>query len=191
MIRRLTTLMVGLVLLAGCGASVPTPGQFQEPTSSVSVPVAVARPAKMVIPAINADSTLIPLGLNPDKTFAVPPVSNPKQASWFDGGPTPGEPGPAVILGHIDGHKIQGIFWRLKELKPGDVVEIFYMDNTERDFHVTRNIQAPKNNFPSREVLGFTPYPELRLITCGGAFDPHGAADGTGSYMDNTIVFAA
>jgi hypothetical protein len=191
MIRRLTTVMVGLVLLTGCGVSVPTPGQFQEPTTSVPVPVAVPRPAKMVIPAINAESTLIPLGLNPDKTFAVPPVSNPKQASWFDGGPTPGDPGPAVILGHIDGHKIEGIFWRLKELKPGDVVEIFYVDNSERDFHVTRNIQAPKNKFPATEVLGFTPDPELRLITCGGAFDPHGAADGTGSYLSNTIVFAA
>lgn len=190
MIRRLTTVMVGLVLLAGCGVHVPTPGQFQEP-APVTAPVVVSAPAKMIIPAINAESTLIPLGLNPDKTFTVPPVATPKQASWFDGGPTPGEPGPAIILGHIDGHKIPGIFWRLKELKPGDVVEIFYVDGSKRDFHVTRNIQALKNKFPQQEVLGFTPHPELRLITCGGDFDPHGAADGTGSYLSNTIVFAA
>jgi hypothetical protein len=42
-----------------------------------------------------------------------------------------------------------------------------------------------KDRFPTQAVYGPTPDPELRLITCGGAFDY-----ATGHYLSNIVVYA-
>jgi sortase (surface protein transpeptidase) len=93
--------------------------------------------------------------------------------------------GPAVILGHIDGNRQEGIFWRLHALKPGATVSIGRQDGTTVTFTVTKVAQVPKNAFPTTMVYGDTADPELRLITCGGAFDAT-----THNYLDNVIVYA-
>src|SRR5581483_4517 len=76
-------------------------------------PLAPSPPTELRIDAINATSSLIPLGLNPDQTIAVPPVSNPLQASWYKLGPTPGAQGPPIIRGPANGAAREGIFARL------------------------------------------------------------------------------
>jgi hypothetical protein len=43
----------------------------------------------------------------------------------------------------------------------------------------------PKSRFPTAAVYGPTPDAELRLVTCGGTFDP-----ATGHYLSNVIAFA-
>jgi sortase (surface protein transpeptidase) len=112
-------------------------------------------------------------------------VSKPLQAGWYRLGPTPGEVGPAVLLGHVDGNKQKGIFFRLKELVPGDRVTVSRMDGSVVPFVVTKVNQIDKDEFPTQAVYGDTAGPELRLITCGGSFDR--AAH---SYRDNIIVYA-
>jgi sortase (surface protein transpeptidase) len=131
-------------------------------------------------------SSLVGLGLNADGTVEVPPVTAPMQAGWFAGGPRPGEPGPAVILGHVNGGGHAGIFARLHELKAGDEVLIGRSDGGSARFVVRRVDQVAKNEFPTDAVYGDTAGPELRLITCGGTFDR--AAH---SYRDNVIVYAS
>ncbi|MGQ0481383.1 MAG: sortase domain-containing protein, partial [Pseudonocardia sp.] len=91
-------------------------------------PLAAADPVDLRIEAINASSTLVPLGLNADQTITVPPLDQPLQASWYRLGPTPGAAGPAVILGHINGNGQDGIFARLHEVKPGDQVKVSRQD---------------------------------------------------------------
>jgi Sortase domain len=145
-----------------------------------------SEPAALDIPKIGAHSSLVPLGLNPDNTVQVPPVSTPMQAGWYSYGPAPGEPGPAVILGHVDGNRQPGIFYRLSELRPGDVVTVSRKDSTEARFVVRKVEEIGKDRFPTDAVYGDTADPELRLITCGGSFDR--AAH---SYRDNIIVYAA
>ncbi|MBP2327926.1 LPXTG-site transpeptidase (sortase) family protein [Kibdelosporangium banguiense] len=115
----------------------------------------------------------------------VPPVSQPMQAGWYKFGPAPGEVGPAVILGHVDGDKKPGIFFRLRELKPGDEILVARQDGKTAKFVVQQLDQIAKSEFPEEQVYGDTGQPELRLITCGGAFDrtEH-------SYKDNIIVYA-
>jgi sortase (surface protein transpeptidase) len=137
------------------------------------------------IPKIGAHSSLVPLGLNPDNTVQVPPVSTPMQAGWYSYGPTPGETGPAVILGHVDGMKQAGIFYRLRELASGDRVSVSRRDGSTARFVVTRVDRVSKDAFPTDAVYGNTAGPELRLITCGGDFD-HTAHN----YRDNVIVYA-
>jgi sortase (surface protein transpeptidase) len=179
------------LLLGGCGAG---PGAGQAPPAapvqagapSTAVPeMAKSDPVSLDIPSIGAHSSLVPLGLNADNTVQVPPVSTPLQAGWYKFGPTPGETGPAVVLGHVDGDKHKGIFYRLKEMKPGDDVAIARQDGTTARFKVTKVDEVPKDVFPSDAVYGDTAGPELRLITCGGVFDRSAH-----SYVDNIIVYA-
>jgi LPXTG-site transpeptidase (sortase) family protein len=148
-------------------------------------PLAASPPTQLRIDAINASSSLIPLGLNPDRTIAVPPVSNPMQAGWYRLGPTPGAAGPAVILGHINGDGNDGIFAHLNDLKPGDQIKVTRQDGKLAVFTVTKLQQVAKAAFPTLAVYGDTANAELRLITCGGSFDRSKR-----SYVDSIIAYA-
>jgi LPXTG-site transpeptidase (sortase) family protein len=180
------------LVLGGCGAQ--HAASPQSTTASVTPQAEQAEhgnalpaspPTEIFIPKINAKSSLVSLGLNPDETIEVPPVSQPMQAGWFSKAPTPGEVGPAVILGHVDGNKQPGIFYRLKEMAAGDEIMVSRTDGTTAKFVVDRVEKVSKSDFPTDKVYGDTSEPELRLITCGGEFDK--AAH---SYKDNIIVFA-
>jgi hypothetical protein len=186
------TVAVLAVLAGGCapGQHAVDPGPLTLPplpSSAVvdkSVPV-VSVPVAMRIPKIGAQSSLVQLGLNPDGSVQVPPVSDPLQAGWYSGGAAPGEIGPAVLLGHVDGNHQAGIFFRLHELVPGDDVLVTRKDGVVLHFTVTAKTEVPKDAFPTEAVYGKTAGPELRLITCGGSFDA--AAH---SYVDNIVVYA-
>jgi hypothetical protein len=150
-----------------------------------AAPLPASNPTQLRIDAINASSSLVPLGLNADQTIAVPPVSQPMQASWYKLGPTPGAIGPAVILGHINGDGQQGIFAKLNQLKPGDQVKVTRADGRTAVFTVTKLQQIPKTGFPTQQIYGDTPDAQLRLISCTGTFDKSAR-----SYRDNIVVFA-
>jgi hypothetical protein len=150
-----------------------------------AAPLAAAAPVGLRIDSINASSTLVPLGLNANRTVTVPPVATPMQASWYRLGPAPGAPGPAVILGHVNGDGKEGIFARLNEVKPGDQVKVSRADGKTAVFTVTKLQQVAKNAFPTTAVYGDTPAAELRLVTCGGDFD-----QSKHSYADSIIAFA-
>lgn len=188
--------LLGVALaLTACTAPGPTTGPATPPppasgtTTSPPAPTLAAParvdPAEVVIPKIGARSTLVPLGLNPDETIEVPPVEQPMQAGWYVHARAPGEPGPAIILGHVDGNSQPGIFLRLKELAPGDGIDVTRADGSTVRFAVVRVDQVPKERFPTDAVYGDTPDPVLRLITCGGVFDRSAR-----SYQDNVIVYA-
>ncbi|WP_203981657.1 class F sortase [Planosporangium flavigriseum] len=168
-------------------AGQPTRVVLRGPRREALQPAALPRsvPVQVWIPAIDAASSLLPLQLNPDRTVQVPPLSNPMQAGWYALGPSPGEMGPSVILGHVDGHNEPGIFFRLHEIRPGDLVLVTRQDGTTAQFVVHHTEQVSKDHFPTEKVYGPTASPGLRLITCGGSFDWF-----SGNYRDNLIVFA-
>nr|WP_240943285.1 class F sortase [Planosporangium thailandense] len=143
-------------------------------------------PVRVSVPAIDATSSLIPLGLTPDGGLETPPVEDPMQAGWYSLGPTPGEAGAAVIVGHVDGYSDPGIFYQLYKLKRGDQIIVARQDGTTARFTVYGTRQVDKDSFPTSQVYATTTRAELRLITCGGLFNY-----GTGNYTDNIIVFAA
>lgn len=186
---------VSLLLAALTACSSPTPDSApREVTSTSSAPapapataagLPASRPLWIDVPAIATHSSLVPLGLNDDRTVEVPPVEQPMQAGWYEHGPTPGQTGPSVVLGHVNGGGQDGIFARLHELKPGDEIRVGREDGQVARFVVDRTEQIPKKEFPADAVYGNTAEPELRLITCGGSFD-----DDADSYRDNIIAFA-
>jgi hypothetical protein len=142
-----------------------------------------ALPVRIEIPGIGVKAPIIRLGLNPDKTLEVPKDFG--DTGWWSGGPRPGEPGPAVIAGHVDSYTGPAVFYRLSELRPQDTVIVVRRDGTRGRFSVVGSARYPKSDFPTQRVYGATSGPTLRLITCGGAFDRS-----TGHYVDNTVVFA-
>jgi sortase (surface protein transpeptidase) len=117
--------------------------------------------------------------------MAVPSVHQPKQAAWFEPGPEPGQSGPAVIVGHIDGDHIPGVFYKLRDARAGDGITVTLRDGKRLGFVVYKTESVSKDGFPADRVFGYTATPELRLITCGGDFDA--AAH---SYKNNTVVYA-
>jgi sortase (surface protein transpeptidase) len=135
------------------------------------------------IPAIGVDARLIRLGLDRSGALEVP--QDWSEAGWYTGGPRPGEPGPAVIAGHVDSTSGPAVFYRLGALQRGATIRIARRDGTAVTFRVARVARWPKATFPTRLVYGPTSRPALRLITCGGAFDK-----ASGHYVDDTIVFA-
>ncbi len=141
-------------------------------------------PTRLVIPAINLDTTFVPpLGLLPDQTIAVP--DSYTQVGWYSGGATPGEIGPAVILGHVDTKEGPAVFYSLGQLTEGDEIQVTREDGTTAIFEVTKLQRYPQNNFPTLAVYGPTDDATLRLVTCTGTFDK-----GEQTYSHNLVVFA-
>jgi sortase (surface protein transpeptidase) len=144
---------------------------------------AVAPPVRLFIPAIGVRTRLVRLGLTKAGALQVPPTTS--VAGWYTGSPRPGEPGAAVIAGHIDSVAGPGVFFRLRLLRRGERVFVRLAGGRLAVFQVTGVRSYLKSRFPTRAVYGPAPNAQLRLITCGGTFDV-----ATGHYLSNTIVYA-
>ena len=168
---------------AGPDGGLAAARQFRSTRRFRSTPV----PVRLEIPRIGVATGLERLGRATDGTVEVP--SGPGKwtmAGWYDGGTRPGDPGSAVLLGHVDSTSGPAVFYRLRELRPGDRVEVVRAGGSRIAFTVERVEQYDKRRFPTAEVYYPTLEPILRLVTCGGAFNY-----ATGHYTDNVIVFAS
>ncbi len=143
----------------------------------------VPKPTGLEIPAIGVRTRLIRLGLTAAHDLQVP--ASTAVAGWYTGSARPGATGAAVIAGHIDSYQGPGVFFRLRELKAGDLIYIRRGHASLAVFRVTDVRYFLKSQFPTADVYGGVPDAELRLITCGGTFDPQ-----TGHYLSNVVVFA-
>jgi len=175
------------------GASAPSPSTTAgalpapETTTPSEAPEPRIPPTELSIPAIDVQSAVTRVGLNPDGTLEVPqPGPDYDKAAWYEGSPAPGQTGPTVIEGHVDSAENgPSVFYDLGELAAGDTVDITREDGSVVTFEVY-DVQAfPKDEFPTLDVYGNTEGPELRLITCGGEFNSD-----SGHYVNNTVVFA-
>nr|WP_244199706.1 class F sortase [Amycolatopsis thailandensis] len=175
--------------LAGCGSDATPPAAPPATAAaaapSVAKPFNGIRPTSVKIPKIGAESSLVTVAIDKDGKMSVPTAKHPMQAAWYRLSPVPGEVGPAILLGHVDGNKQPGIFFKLKDVNPGDEVLVERSDGKNLKFVVEKKDQVPKDQFPEEAVYGNTDKPQLRLITCGGVFDKE-----EHSYKDNVIVYA-
>jgi len=197
---RLAAGLAAAALLAGCSAAgaqrAEPPPAAAATTGPAAAGVDAARefhstrgyratpvPVRIDIPAIGVTSSLDRLGRAPDRTVRVP--SRWERAGWYAPGTRPGDPGSAVILGHVDSKRGPAVFYRLRELRRDDLVEVVRADGSRVRFAVQRTEQYDKRRFPTDEVYYPTLTPALRLVTCGGEFDAT-----AGHYRSNIIVFA-
>jgi len=160
----------------------PTPGHG---ASQLGVPAAVAArsvPVSIRIPAIGVSVSLSQLGLNADKSAQVP--TKFAEPGWFKLGPTPGQVGSAVILGHVDDKKGPAVFFKLGTLKAGDTVDVSLANGSVAHFAVKTVETFLKAQFPSQKVYGPHGVRGLQLVTCGGDFDK-----ASGHYLSNIVAF--
>jgi Sortase domain len=165
-------------------AEPPRPPGFEVGELPSPIPASASAPVRLLIPAIGVATPLLRLGLEPGGAMQVP--GDFGRAGWFAKGPAPGQVGPAVIAGHVDSRTGPAVFFRLRELRPGQLLLVERADGTRLRFTVEAARSFPKARFPTAAVFGPVPTPALRLITCAGDFDP-----ARGSYLDNLVVFAA
>ncbi|BDO42245.1 class F sortase [Cellulomonas sp. NTE-D12] len=153
-----------------------------EPDLGPILPASI--PVTLDIPAIGVHTTnLVPLSVGADGVL--PPPTDYATAGYYTGGPTPGQLGAAVIAAHVDGKSGPAVFYRLGELTPGALVHVTRQDGTVATFTIDTVARYPKAQFPTQLVYGSaTSRAEIRLITCGGAYDRT-----TGHYVDNVIAF--
>lgn len=169
-------------------------GPPQPPKSaSVNAPEPVVRahplrralPVRITIPRIHVNAPVEPLGQNADGSVEVPTLTRPNLAGWYKYGPTPGQKGAAVVLGHVDAHRHQAVFFRLGSLRRGDHIHVTRRGGSIATFVVDSVVPVAKDRFPTQSVYGKTKYAALRVITCGGRYDKK-----TMHYLGNIIVYA-
>jgi sortase (surface protein transpeptidase) len=167
---------------AGGDASAPPPASPS--ATGAARPLGRSVPVRLLIPGIGVDTPVIRLGLAPDGTVEVPPITAHDRAGWYEHSPTPGQTGPSVILGHVTvGRYGDGVFRRLVRLRRGERIEARLENGTAPEFTVDSVRTVAKADFPADEVYGNVDRPALRLVTCGG---PRTGDE----YRDNVIVFA-
>jgi len=150
-------------------------------TAEVAVP-----PVSVRIPAHDIDVPVDPVGVQADGQMEIPPLA--ERGGWYRFGAAPGEDaGTAVIAAHVDSIASAGLgpFARLKDLAPGDSVEVTLADGSRQDYAVTTVSQVAKPDVPWHDIFVRDGAPRLVLITCGGVFHP-----AAGHYADNVIVTA-
>ncbi len=152
------------------------------PTATSGPPIARSVPVSLQVPAIGVSTSLSTLGLNATGTVEVP--TDYDQPGWYQLGPTPGQIGSSVILGHVDTFRGPAVFFRLRTLEAGDQVDVILADGAVVRFAVSTVAQYTKARFPDQEVYGSHGYSGLQLVTCGGTFDSQ-----TGHYLSNIVVY--
>ncbi|MER7823929.1 class F sortase [Streptomyces sp. NPDC096097] len=194
---RATALLAPLALaaLTGCGgapaggpASAPTPHIGPASAAPADAPAATAMPAsepvRVRIPSAGVDtSPVLRLGLAADGTVEVPSAADADRIGWYTKGVTPGQTGPAVLIGHFDTARGPAVLKDVSRVRTGEEITISRADGTTAVFRVRELEQVDKKHFPTAKVYGDTARPELRVITCGGEI--------TGGHRpDNIILYA-
>ncbi|WP_328667943.1 class F sortase [Streptomyces sp. NBC_00328] len=147
-------------------------------------PLPRSRAVRLRIASLGVDAPVIGLRLDRRRRLAAPPVDDPKPVGWYTDGPTPGERGTALVVGHRDTRTGPAVFAPLERIRPGARVEARRVDGRTAVYTVDVVRTYAKAQFPDQEVYGNRGRAELRLITCGGAYDRRSG------YAANVIAFA-
>ncbi|WP_328870268.1 class F sortase [Streptomyces sp. NBC_00287] len=155
-----------------------------KPTRRPTAPLPRSRATRLSIGYLDLDAPVMDLRLDRERRLPAPPDDDPNLVGWYADGPSPGEQGTAVAVGHLDTDSGPAVFAGLTELRRGRLVEIRRADGRTAVYAVDAVKSYEKDRFPNDEVYGARGRPELRLITCGGDYDRR-----TG-YSGNVVVFA-
>ncbi|MDX2540997.1 class F sortase [Streptomyces sp. WI04-05B] len=143
-----------------------------------------SRPTKLTVPYLDVEAPVVDLHLDRHGQLTAPPADNSNLAGWYADGPSPGENGTVIVVGHRDTRAGAAVFIGLDEVTPGRLIELRRADGRTAVYTVDAVKTYDKAHFPSKEVYGARARPELRLITCGGGYDRR-----TG-YSGNIVVYA-
>lgn len=162
----------------------PSPVPAPSPSAEVAG-LPRSEPKRISITKIAVNAPFTPLAIGPSGQLDAPPANDTNLVGWFKDGATPGERGTSVVAGHVDTKTGPAVFLLLRTLEAGNKVDITRADGVVATFKVDSVETFSKARFPSERVYADNGTAQLRLITCGGAYDKK-AKD----YEDNVVVFA-
>jgi hypothetical protein len=159
-------------------------GETRERDTVSAMTMERSLPRAIRIPSVEIEAQFEePLGLQASGEIEVPEAFD--TVAWYEHGPTPGELGPAVVLGHVDSYEGPAVFYNIRKLREGDSIFVEREDGTTAEFRVIKLENYDQNDFPTEAVYGDIDHAGLRLITCTGVFDR-----GTARYTHNLVLFA-
>jgi LPXTG-site transpeptidase (sortase) family protein len=126
-------------------------------------------PATLEIPAIDLKADVEAVGLKKNREMAV--TESFEKTGWYENGYKPGEPGSAVIGGHVDSRNGPAIFYNLNKLSKGDELTVTSKAGESRTFVVTGKKEYPWDDAPLKSIFGYSHSSTLNLVTCTGDFD--------------------
>jgi len=136
------------------------------------------------IDRIGVVAPIVPVGLDPDGTMEIP--KNIHTVGWYSLGPRPGNPGTAVLAGHLNAAGgVQGVFWKLHMLELGDRFALGFSRENAQEFQITERLSYPYDTAPLQEIFGSNGQTVVRLITCTGDWN---RAEAT--YSERLVVSA-
>lgn len=179
----LVSLGVGL-LVAGLSIFIQTHGLTvaalitkDTPVSeATSTPVGIGttfeapgKPVRLIIPTIGVNANIQSVGLAWQGNGEMGIPTNFTDVGWYNGGPRPGEPGSAVIDGHLDGRNVkEAVFYDLGNLKAGDLVEVVDAGGKTWQFKVT-DVKLYDYDASTTDIFSSDDSKaHLNLITCAG-----------------------
>lgn len=148
--------------------STPTPGP--SPTPSAEFPPGSSAPiARIIVPVAEIDAPIVVKGVDNGGVMIAPDTAN--DVAWYDFSAHPGFGGNAVFAAHVDYVNVgPAVFWNLKDLEPGDIIDIRLEDGTLYRYAVNFKQQYDSATAPVSEIVGATPKESVTLITCSGTF---------------------
>jgi hypothetical protein len=163
-----------------------TSGPTAPPTLTPDPFAARGAPVRLEIPAIRVDAALETGGFTKEGAIGAP--KDWDKAAWHSAGFRPGEPGNALIAGHLDNDRGgPAVFWDLNELAVGDEVRVTYANGESLTFQVGESELVDSTVQDSQtfdRILGPADEPRLNLMTCDGAWD-----QGAATYTKRLVVF--
>ena len=137
----------------------------------------------LVISAIGVDAPILPVGVTADGEVESP--SNGTSVGWYNLSPAPGPRGNSILVGHVDYHAAAAVFWRLREVRTGDKIEVRQQDGTSARYEIEWVQSFPIGAAPLDVIFASTNEGKLTLITCEGQFD-----QATHNYQHRLVVRA-
>ncbi len=165
-------------------APAPPPARVTVRDAAPSPAPAVPAPVRLEVPALGVDAPLDQAGVTADGQMALP--DDVTRAAWYRFGPVPGEPGSAVLAGHVDDAE-QGLgeLAPLSSAEPGHEVVVTDAAGATTRWRVVSRDVVHKQALPLDLLFSRDGAPRLTLVTCGGPFLPD-----VGGYRDNVVVVA-
>ena len=140
-------------------------------------------PVGLVVDSLGISSAaIVDVGVEPNGEMEIPGAT---EIGWYRFGPSPGEPGSAVLAAHIAFNGRDGVFRDLADIEVGDIVEVLFDDGSIDRFEITETAQYSKDELPVDRIFAKKGPSELTLITCGGDFNRS-----LRSYSDNVVAYA-
>lgn len=123
-------------------------------------------PARLIIPSIKLDTSVIEVGVTASGEMDVPDGKT-RHVGWYRYGTIPGDTGSAVMDAHV-----YAAFTQLRNAKIGDDIYVVNMKGEKLHFRVTDSRVYEYDMLPLQQIFDDRSGRHLNFITCARTFIP-------------------